>query len=866
MHVHSGTRRVFNGRLKPVSLATFLALNAIVAGSNLAEASSICPSLWCGTDSHIDASNATIVVNSATEAVYGGYVDGVNMPLGVSGPANATANNNAVTINAGAVASDNVSGGYGINTADVTTNGNSVTVNGGTVNAGVFGGVAHGIGNNIANNNSVTIHDGIIDQGVVGGVASFNALTNTTNGNSVTVSGGVVSTVAGAEANNAPTSIGNNNSVTITGGEFSSVYGAWIWANSSAIANNNQVTLSGGRFVGDQMVYGGTAGAQTSGGGTATANGNTVLLDVPMPSESYAYAGYANAQFATANGNSITLGPNASPTETYGGYAYAVNSSIGTASASANNNIVTINGSRITGSVFGGCAIAESITAPQAMATGNKVIIGGNPTFWSEAVVYGGAGYAYTPDPDGISTSDFRTGNTLEIATSGITFKNIQNFQNLRFYLPATIKPNDTILTLTDSGGVDIRTPSGQAPTTIGVGLMGNGTPLGKGDKVTLIKATGGLQTDSNLTNNTTGMAGISRLYTFGLGTTADSLVATVTDVVTASDPTSTTPPTAASKKLDAIVKSPAEGQAAAASMPLQGGDLASGKGMSQARMAVAAAGLDAVSGFGAASGGSTSNKTGSHIDVHGYSLMAGYARHLPVAQGNAIAGVFFEAGDGNYSSFNGIPDGSTIRADGNTRYVGGGLLGRYDFAGQAMSGLYVEGTIRGGNLKSNYRSADLNPALGVASYDVSVPYWGAHIGIGKVWQTRKSDSMDIYGRYYWTRTGSSNVTLFGDAISFDAVTSQRARVGGRYEWGLTDMVRPFVDLAWEYEFDGHAYSVVAGNAVAAPSLKGGSGVGEIGVKLTPSVRLPVSVDIGLQTWAGQRQGVTGAFKLNYVY
>ncbi|MCG9106310.1 hypothetical protein LH433_06025 [Laribacter hongkongensis] len=863
MHVRSGTPGAFNGRVKPVSLATFLALNAIVAGSNLAEASSICPSLLCGTASHIDASNAAIVVNSATNAVYGGYVDGVNMPSGISGPANATANNNVVTINTGAVASDNVTGGYGINNVDVTTNGNSVTVNGGTVNAGVFGGVAHGNKNNTANNNSVVIRGGIIDSDVVGGVADFNALTNTANGNSVTVSGGVMSTVAGAEANNAPQSIGNNNTVTITGGEFSNVYGAWIRANSSATANNNQVTISGGRFVGDQIVYGGAVEAPTSGEATATANGNTVLLDAPMPGESYAYAGYASAQFATANGNSITLGPNASPTETYGGYAVALNSAIG--SASASNNTVTINGSHITGSVFGGFARAESIINTQAMATGNTVIIRGNPTFWSEAVVYGGDGYVNNPAPE-ITTSDFRTGNTLEIATSGITFKNIQNFQNLRFYLPATVKPNDTMLTLTDSGGVDIRTPSGQAPTTIGVGLIGDGTPLAKGDKVTLIKATGGLRTDSNLTNNTTGMAGISRLYTFGLGTTADSLVATVTDVVTASDPTSTIPPTAASKKLDAIVKSPAEGQAAAASMPLQGGDLASGKGMSQARMAVAASGLDAVNGFGAASGGSTSNKTGSHVDVHGYSLMAGYARHLPVVQGNAIAGVFFEAGDGNYSSFNDIPDGSTIRADGNTRYVGGGLLGRYDFAGQAVSGLYVEGTIRGGNLKSNYRSADLNPALGVARYDVSVPYWGAHIGVGKVWQIRKSDSMDIYGRYYWTRTGSSNVTLFGDAISFDAVTSQRARVGGRYEWGLTEMVRPFVDLAWEYEFDGHAYSVVAGNAVAAPSLKGGSGVGEVGVKLTPSARLPVSVDVGVQTWAGQRQGVTGAFKLNYVY
>lgn len=127
---------------------------------------------------------------------------------------------------------------------------------------------------------------------------------------------------------------------------------------------------------------------------------------------------------------------------------------------------------------------------------------------------------------------DARTGNTLEIHTLNLQASGIDNFQHFRFYLPDTVRAGDTVLTV--NNGVVIETPSSgpsTAPTTVGVGIEGGGTPLAVNDTVTLIKSTGALYADTGMTNTTTGMAGISSLYTFGLETTVNSLVARVTSI-----------------------------------------------------------------------------------------------------------------------------------------------------------------------------------------------------------------------------------------------------------------------------------------------------------------------------------------------
>ncbi|WP_243838210.1 hypothetical protein [Nitratidesulfovibrio liaohensis] len=148
----------------------------------------------------------------------------------------------------------------------------------------------------------------------------------------------------------------------------------------------------------------------------------------------------------------------------YGGY---------TQTEYAYQNIVTITGGTIHTDVFGGYSRDHD-------ATDNTLRIFDSPDL-SLANLIGGHSAA---------GSDDRTGNTLEIHTLNLQAASIKNFQHFRFYLPETVRAGDTVLTVTQ--GVNISTPSSgpsTAPTTVGVGIMGSGTPLAVNDTVTLIQA-----------------------------------------------------------------------------------------------------------------------------------------------------------------------------------------------------------------------------------------------------------------------------------------------------------------------------------------------------------------------------------------
>ncbi|MDR2788464.1 MAG: hypothetical protein LBD06_08945, partial [Candidatus Accumulibacter sp.] len=54
------------------------------------------------------------------------------------------------------------------------------------------------------------------------------------------------------------------------------------------------------------------------------------------------------------------------------------------------------------------------------------------------------------------------------------------------------------------------------------------------------------------------------------------------------------------------------------------------------------------------------------------------------------------------------------------------------------------------------------------------------------------------------------------------------------------------------------------GYEITRPDLKGGTGIGEIGLSMKPSPSLPLTIDLGVQGYTGKRDGVTGSFRLNY--
>lgn len=142
--------------------------------------------------------------------------------------------------------------------------------------------------------------------------------------------------------------------------------------------------------------------------------------------------------------------------------------------------------------------------------------------------------------------------------------------------------------------------------------------------------------------------------------------------------------------------------------------------------------------------------------------------------------------------------------------------------------------------------------------YDTSAAYWGAHLGLGRVVTLAGGSTLDFCGKYFHARTAGDDVTLSsGEAYHFDAVNSDRLRIGGRYTHPVNTASSIYAGLAYQYEFSGDSRAHYSGMTTASPSVKGGSGMLELGWQMKPGDTSPVTVDLGLTGWVGRQQGVT---------
>lgn len=415
--------------------------------------------------------------------------------------------------------------------------------------------------------------------------------------------------------------------------------------------------------------------------------------------------------------------------------------------------------------------------------------------------------------------------------------KNIANFENLNFYLQEDTINGDTILTLTDDKGTDI------SGSNVNVGMAGSTSTLQVGDMVNLLTNSNGITAD-NVTYGRL-QQGVSIEYEFTTDLSGNSIVATVNKA-----PAKTTEQS----------KSPVETQIASAAFVNSGADTVAGSGIANA---VQTAGSSSAEMFGASGGGNMRYKSGSYSDMRGYNLALGFAKAVQNNAGKLTYGPLLEYGWGNYTS----QLDSGIRADGNTKYYGIGMIVRQD----NNSGLYYEGSLRYGRMDADYASGDLIGAGGkkvYASYDSSSSYYGAHIGIGRVSKLNDTVKADIYAKLLYTHQSGDSVTLGGagngEVYDFDAVNSTRARLGARLSKENGERGTYYAGLAYEYEFDGEAKATVKGLSTPAPSIKGSSGMLELGYIIqNKDVNAP-AVDIGFQGWSGKKQGFSG--NINFIW
>ncbi len=749
---------------------------------------------------------------NVTNNFYGGYDAAVANGLGAAG--------NTITISGGTIQGMAISG---ISLNGNATN-NKITISGGIVKTQVRGGSANAAGD--ATGNSVIISGGTVGDGlgtisngwVIGGYSKDGV----SSGNTVSISGSaIVNHIDVGESDNGPVT---GNKLFISGGEIMGSTARAGWSDTGLVSGN-EAHMSGGIIHDDTVNF---STGQLVGAHSNFGNAENNLVTMSGGSVSSVTGGFSVNANATGNKGIMSGGEtnqyvggfsstgNAENNEVLfsGGKTGSIYGGKTMDTGNASGNTVNITGGEILYEVYGGMSTMGS-------ANNNTVTLGGNVRLAATSSIFGG----WTTGNPGTTS----TGNTLNLNGFQGTLNEVNSFQNYNFFLPASLQNGGTVLTVTSQTDL--------SGTHVAITGMESGTLLAPGNTITLINSTQNAPDSYTATNV---RSGISILYDFSLLAAGTALTATVK-----------------SAGVNPQTKALVEGYAANMAFVNQGADLAGGTGMADA-MAKAKAANGDIASFGAVSGGSSRYKTGSHADVDGTSLMTGFVTKRDIENGSLVRGLFLEAGWGNYDTHNSFANMPSVRGDGDTSYYGLGALLRHD----APDGRYLEGSVRGGKSRTTFGSGDLNNA----SYTTNSGYYGAHIGIGKL-KTEGNKTLDYYAKYFWTHQNGSDVRVAGEPFSFAGVDSSRLRGGVRLSQEKPDGKRAsYVGLAYEYEFDGKAKGSVYGLDLEAPSLKGGTGIVELGMSFKSRPASSNTLELGLQGYAGKREGVTGTVQLKRVF
>lgn len=737
---------------------------------------------------------------------------------------------------------ENDKGIAGAMTADDDISGHAVIVTGGTIQGEVAGAVGYYPEEMTKNSVNVSGNETLV--GTVSGAFAFSGYSYASDvlDNSVTIDGGRITggVYGGRVKQGEDYSYGHvtKNEVIINNGTFgsASATGAEVRSNPKVIAGgftekgnaiDNHVTINIGTFVSTIVDEG--LGSMTVGISHSIYGG-------------FSKEGSANDNTVTINGGTLKYNQieeiRTSPVRIYGGK--------GTEAAS--NNTVTINTSLDYVEIYGGVTTTDSGDYITGTAANNNIVNILKPL--NAMGLYGGLG-------------EKSTGNTLNIAAKNVTTDVVSGFQNMNFFLPKDIENGETMLTITGvvstEGEVFGNDLTG---VTFGVAAQ-QGVNLKKGDTVNIVYGENGLITKDKLDITTEFKVPSSLLtddkYELSISKKDEKTIIAKVDNVKKDEPIppGPKPEPKPGPTPDDILKSPVETRMAMTTMVNAGGDLMAGQGMRNAEDAAAAGGGES-SAFLSISGGKERAESGSYVDTKGINMNLGFAKEIENKSGKLVIGPVVEYGHGNYDSY----QDSGIKADGKANYWGLGIIAKQT----NNNGFYYEGSLRAGRVKSDY-SGNLREGLHV-SYDSSATYWAAHLGAGKLMDVGHSNTLDVYGKYFYSRTGSDSTYLNGanEVANFDAVNSHRLRIGTRLTHALNEQNKIYGGLAYQYEFNGDARATYSTSGVApSPSVKGSSGMIELGWQVKPG-KSPMTIDLGVTGWVGKQRGITANVQASWTF
>ncbi len=785
-----------------------------------------------------DGYNNLVTIDDGTENgkainyVYGTYIDKSEY---------AEAYNNRVIVEAGTIVNNrNFEDGivYGAYLENGRAESNSVLVSGGNVEGFVYGAW---VNTGTAENNEVIIDGGIVGDKIedIGGeIYGARVVDGSARNNIIVIkSGSVFADSVGAWVTSG---YATNNIAIINDGLSNCVQGAFV---EKGTAEANVAVMNGGEVhLGIRGGYSHTA-----------SNNNMVLVNdgyignsggVSLVKDG-AIGGFVDLSTGgIANYNSISvIDGTISNTGVYGGYIIesdAYDTNITDNGAKTIGNSVSISGGEIDGNVYGGCIQGGGTVKDNSIAISggtvegdvyggyvtskgtisNNVITLSGTANVSKANLYGG----YIEDADGTVS-----GNKLIIDGWSGAVNSLNKFDNMDFENIG----KETGVTVNDVKNTNVTN------TVLNIKSVNRDEKIQVGDeiKITLRGLEAEDFADVKISDNGI-LQGVATAIQGDLQVNKNAVTVDVTSIEAHSQTAITT-----------------ESRAAAAAFVNQGAAVVSD---SISSLQNADAGI---STFATVSGNNSKYDTGSYVDINGWNSIIGVANTKEINAGKFSYGAFFENGSGNYNTYNDF-NGTSFRGDGNAVYNGGGLLMRYE----QENGIYTEASLRAGTAKNEVSNVLSDGSGNLHGYKTENAYYGAHIGIGKIFKLDNGKAWDVYGKYFHTHHEGDSVTVVGDVFDFDSVDSDKLRIGARFSEQQSEKLASYYGLAWEYEFSGDAGGTAAGHAMYTPSLEGSTVIGEIGFRYTPGKESPWYFDANVKGYVGRQEGISGSVQAVYSF
>jgi hypothetical protein len=544
--------------------------------------------------------------------------------------------------------------------------------------------------------------------------------------------------------------------------------------------------------------------------------------------EAIATANYEYKNAVCANCNRVEIINNRGKINAYGGYvkirhvATSRNHRCNFSTVQASSNTVIIDGGEYVGNIskgiYGGYVEIglegytrhTCITSP-IRATNNTVIIKGNPDL-SGVTIWGG----YTGDGSGpyLPDTDSFTGNKLNIEgrirgrLRGVTEFEEYNFSKVEANAPAVLS---------------VRCALDLSRSKVGVRVEGEAK---EGDRVNLIESQGEVSQANRINIYRNGL--VEYEYSRVEETNLLGLII---------------------RGIRATEQAQGINQAASAGVVVVGQGLGfiADRGIEEAVGAVK--GKEGVEVFGAIEGERNKYKNVTDVKIEGMKGVGGIAKGFK--GGEVVGGIYVEHGKGDYKI-------EEVEGIGEVRYTGvGGLIRKV--IGEKW---YIDGSVNLGQYGVEYKKEIIGIEVEDIGYDSEGMYEGIHVGCGYDMDVSKDVKIGLTGKMLVTRQEGKKIELKnGVPIEIEGVVVGKVRGGVKGEYRYSEKILPYVGIGYEYGVFGEGKGRVEGIELKGIELKGGTGIGEIGVESRIG---GVRIELRGSGYIGKREGVEGALKFGY--